>query len=121
MASVVVAGEQEQAENTSVPDAVAVDNQPDGGAAAGLERGLVDRLIGDVINDNLRLLQKIRARMDRVDVQEPTIEVRFRDVTVEAECRVVQGKPLPTLWNSALAAAAVSPSATYYKPRHSTK
>ena len=37
-----------------------------------------------------------------MDVQEPTIEVRFRDLSVEAECRVVQGKPLPTLWNSAL-------------------
>ena len=46
--------------------------------------------------------------MHRVDVQEPTIEARFRDLSVEAECNVVQGKPLPTLWNSALAAASVS-------------
>lgn len=46
----------------------------------------------------------------RVDVQEPTIEVRFRELAVEAECRVVKRKPLPTLWNSALSATSVSNS-----------
>ncbi|TVU13511.1 hypothetical protein EJB05_40571, partial [Eragrostis curvula] len=69
------------------------------------QQEFIDRLIQDVDKDHLRLLQKIRDRMNRVDVQEPTIDVRFRDLTVEAECRVVNGKPLPTLWNSALSAA----------------
>ncbi|TVU03468.1 hypothetical protein EJB05_51020, partial [Eragrostis curvula] len=74
------------------------------------QQEFIDRLIQDVDKDHLRLLQKIRDRMNRVDVQEPTIDVRFRDLTVEAECRVVNGKPLPTLWNSALSAASVSNS-----------
>ncbi|KAH0935022.1 hypothetical protein HID58_012139 [Brassica napus] len=30
----------------------------------------------------------------------PTIEVRFSDLFVEAECEVVYGKPIPTLWNA---------------------
>uniref|UniRef100_J3NCE9 ABC transporter domain-containing protein n=1 Tax=Oryza brachyantha TaxID=4533 RepID=J3NCE9_ORYBR len=48
------------------------------------------------------MLVKQRERMDRVGVRPPTVEVRWRDVCVEAECQVVAGKPLPTLWNSAL-------------------
>ncbi|RCV33002.1 hypothetical protein SETIT_7G048300v2 [Setaria italica] len=110
MASVEVGGEQdkEQAEKTSsAADAAAVKKNPSDGGATGRPGDLVDRLIVDVLKDNLRLLQNIRARMDRVDVQEPTIEVRFRDLSVEAECRVVKGKPLPTLWNSALAAVSL--------------
>ncbi|XP_059652222.1 pleiotropic drug resistance protein 3-like isoform X3 [Cornus florida] len=38
--------------------------------------------------------------MDKVGVQFPTVEVRYNNLRVEAECEVVQGKPLPTLWNS---------------------
>lgn len=30
----------------------------------------------------------------------PSVEVRYKNLNVEAECEVVQGKPLPTLWNS---------------------
>lgn len=30
----------------------------------------------------------------------PTIEVRYENLSVEAECKIVHGKPLPTLWNS---------------------
>lgn len=30
----------------------------------------------------------------------PTIEVRYNNLCVEAECEVVKGKPLPTLWNA---------------------
>jgi hypothetical protein len=38
--------------------------------------------------------------MDRVGVRPPTVEVRWRDVCVEVECQVVQGKLLPTIWNA---------------------
>lgn len=38
----------------------------------------------------------------------PTVEVRYRNVSVEAKCEVVHGKPLPTLWNVAKAALSVS-------------
>ncbi|KAF9591169.1 hypothetical protein IFM89_002124 [Coptis chinensis] len=30
----------------------------------------------------------------------PTVEVRYENVCVDAKCKVVHGKPLPTLWNS---------------------
>ncbi|KAB1202044.1 Pleiotropic drug resistance protein 3 [Morella rubra] len=66
-----------------------------------LERhGFIERLIKDIRNDNMRLLQKIRRRMDKVGVKYPAIEVRYRNLCVEAVCEVVQGKPLPTVWNS---------------------
>jgi ABC-type glutathione transport system ATPase component len=63
-------------------------------------RQVVDTLISSIHCDNLRLLQKQRQRMDSVGVRPPTVEVRWRDVCVEAECQVVQGKPLPTVWNA---------------------
>uniref|UniRef100_A0A1J3CBG8 ABC transporter G family member 42 n=1 Tax=Noccaea caerulescens TaxID=107243 RepID=A0A1J3CBG8_NOCCA len=66
-----------------------------------LERRLfIDKLIKHVENDNLRLLQKIKKRLDEVGIELPTIEVRFSDLSVEAECEVVYGKPIPTLWNA---------------------
>ena len=36
----------------------------------------------------------------RVDLELPTVQVRFQNLSVEAECKVVHGKPLPTLWNT---------------------
>ncbi|KAJ3681311.1 hypothetical protein LUZ60_015800 [Juncus effusus] len=73
-----------------------------------IERRLfIENLIKHVENDNLRLLQKQRKRIDRVNVKQPTIEVRYQNLFVEAECEVVQGKPLPTLWNSLISKASV--------------
>ncbi|KAF8082788.1 hypothetical protein N665_0808s0024 [Sinapis alba] len=66
-----------------------------------LDRHLfIDDLIRHVEDDNLRLLQKIKKRIDEVGLELPTIEVRFSDLLVEAECEVVYGKPIPTLWNA---------------------
>lgn len=64
------------------------------------KRLFIDRLIKHIENDNLQLLQKLRERMDRVNVKLPTVEVKYKYLNVGAECEVVQGKPLPTLWNS---------------------
>ncbi|MBA0861360.1 hypothetical protein Goshw_027169 [Gossypium schwendimanii] len=36
----------------------------------------------------------------RVGLEFPTIDVRFQNLSVEADCEVVQGKPIPTLWNT---------------------
>lgn len=36
----------------------------------------------------------------RVGIKLPTVEVRYKNLCVEAECEVVYGKPLPTIWNS---------------------
>ncbi|KAI5658381.1 hypothetical protein M9H77_27174 [Catharanthus roseus] len=60
----------------------------------------IQKLIKQVEPDNLRLLQKIRKRLDKVGIELPTVEVRYNNLRVEAECEVVHGKPLPTLWNS---------------------
>ncbi|CAN6878213.1 unnamed protein product [Brassica oleracea] len=66
-----------------------------------LDRHLfIDDLIRHVEDDNLRLQQKIKNRIDEVGLELPTIEVRFSDLFVEAECEVVYGKPIPTLWNA---------------------
>ncbi|KAI4301667.1 hypothetical protein L6164_034920 [Bauhinia variegata] len=64
-------------------------------------RLLIEKLIKHIEHDNLRLLKKIRKRIDKAGVQLPTIEVRYKNLCVEAECEVVRGKPLPTLWNTA--------------------
>ncbi|XP_051146776.1 pleiotropic drug resistance protein 3-like [Andrographis paniculata] len=60
----------------------------------------IDKLIKHIEHDNLKLLHKTRRRIDKVGVELPTIEVRYSNLRVEAECEVVYGKPLPTLWNS---------------------
>jgi hypothetical protein len=75
-------------------------------------RMVVDTLISNVHRDNLRLLRKQRQRMDRVGVRPPTVEVRWRDVCVEAECQVVQGKPLPTIWNAVISNLSVCSAAS---------
>ncbi|KAM0064291.1 putative ABC-type sulfate transporter [Helianthus debilis subsp. tardiflorus] len=66
-----------------------------------LERHMfIEKLIKHIEHDNLRLLQKLRKRTDKVGVQFSSVEVRYKNLCVEAECEVVHGKPLPTLWNS---------------------
>ncbi|XP_024922481.2 pleiotropic drug resistance protein 3 [Ziziphus jujuba] len=73
-----------------------------------LERHLfIDKLIKHIENDNLRLLRKLRNRIDRVNVTLPSVEVRYKNLFVEAEYEVVQGKPLPTLWNSLMSMLSV--------------
>jgi ribosomal protein L24 len=87
---------------TSVLSSEAVDVRRLGAAQ---RRVLVERLVADIQRDNLRLLRKQRRRMERVGVRQPTVEVRWRNVRVEADCQVVSGKPLPTLLNTVLATA----------------
>lgn len=70
-------------------------------------RALVHTLIGDIHDDNLRLLREQQHRMDRVGVHQPTVEVRWQNLCVDAECQVVHGKPIPTLLNSAISTLSV--------------
>ncbi|KAL0890313.1 hypothetical protein Bca101_014296 [Brassica carinata] len=59
-----------------------------------LDRHLfIDDLIRHVEDDNLRLLQKIKNRIDEVGLELPTIEVRFSDLFVEAEMTLLLGPP----------------------------
>jgi hypothetical protein len=46
----------------------------------------------------------------RVGVKLPTVEVRYKNLQMEAECEVVHGKPLPTLWNAVKSMLSVSRS-----------
>ncbi|KAI0487906.1 hypothetical protein KFK09_027729 [Dendrobium nobile] len=50
--------------------------------------------------DNERFLTKFRNRIDKVGIQLPTVEVRFKNLKVEAKCHV-GNRALPTLANSA--------------------
>ncbi|XVF38962.1 hypothetical protein REPUB_Repub20aG0148200 [Reevesia pubescens] len=60
----------------------------------------IEKLIKHIEHDNLRLLQKHRHRIDRAGVQLPTVEVRYKNLCVQARCQLVHGKPLPTIWNA---------------------
>ncbi|MBA0605079.1 hypothetical protein Godav_017691, partial [Gossypium davidsonii] len=54
-------------------------------------RVFIDHLITIIDKDNLKL----------VGLELPTTDVRFKNLNVEAECKVVHGKPhIPTLWNT---------------------
>ncbi|XP_011005974.1 PREDICTED: pleiotropic drug resistance protein 3-like [Populus euphratica] len=66
-----------------------------------LERHVfVDKLIKKIAEDNCKLLSKFKERIDKVGLELPTVEVRYRNLSVEVEYEVVHGKPLPTLWNT---------------------
>ncbi|CAN4108971.1 unnamed protein product [Withania somnifera] len=60
----------------------------------------IEKMIQHIEHDNLQLLHKIRKRIQKVGVELPTVEVRYKNLIVVAECELVHGKPLPTLWNS---------------------
>ncbi|KAL0907286.1 hypothetical protein M5K25_021686 [Dendrobium thyrsiflorum] len=60
----------------------------------------IDDLIKNVEEDNRRLLEKIIERMNKVDVKLPTIEILYKALTVEAQCKVVKEQQLPTLWST---------------------
>ncbi|CAN6233634.1 unnamed protein product [Urochloa humidicola] len=62
------------------------------------KKNLVDRLVRIAEEDNERFLLKIRERMERVGIDNPTIEVRFENLSVEAEA-YVGNRGVPTLTN----------------------
>ncbi|CAK7348518.1 unnamed protein product [Dovyalis caffra] len=66
-----------------------------------LERHVfIDKLVKKIEEDNYKLLSKLQERIDKVGLELPTVEVRYQNLSVEAEYEVVQGKPFPTLWNT---------------------
>ncbi|KAH7684878.1 Xenobiotic-transporting ATPase protein [Dioscorea alata] len=64
------------------------------------KKEFIDRVFKVAELDNLRFLNKLRNRIDRVGVQLPTMEVRFENVTVHAKCHV-GNRAMPTLTNTA--------------------
>ena len=63
-------------------------------------RALIERLVRAAADDDHeRFLLKLRARMDRVGIDYPTIEVRYENLHVQAQVHVGD-RGLPTLINS---------------------
>lgn len=52
-------------------------------------------------NEEEHLMARMRQRLDRVGLELPTIEVRYENLTVKANCHV-GNRGLPTLWNTFL-------------------
>ncbi|RVX01625.1 Pleiotropic drug resistance protein 3 [Vitis vinifera] len=60
----------------------------------------IDKLLKKIEENNHQLLQKLREGMDRQAAPLFLLEVRYQNLSIEAECEVVHGEPLPTLWNT---------------------
>ncbi|KAG8056467.1 hypothetical protein GUJ93_ZPchr0002g24951 [Zizania palustris] len=60
------------------------------------KRALLQRIAGAVGDDHARFLTKFKERVDRVGIELPTIEVRYENLTVEAES-YVGSRGYPTL------------------------
>ncbi|KAF9617024.1 hypothetical protein IFM89_033094 [Coptis chinensis] len=61
-------------------------------------KNLVERLIRVTEEDNERFLLKLKDRMDRVGIENPTIEVRFEHLNITAEA-YIGSRALPTVFN----------------------
>ncbi|KAG8070337.1 hypothetical protein GUJ93_ZPchr0006g42732 [Zizania palustris] len=61
-------------------------------------RNLIERLVRTAEEDNERFLLKLRDRMERVGIDNPTIEVRFENLSVDAEA-YVGNRGVPTFTN----------------------
>ncbi|KAI3671594.1 hypothetical protein L1987_87333 [Smallanthus sonchifolius] len=63
-------------------------------------QGFIDKIFKVAEEDNEIFLRKFRDRVDKVGISLPTVEVRFQNLSVEADCHVGD-RALPTLINSA--------------------
>ncbi|KAG0457816.1 hypothetical protein HPP92_022973 [Vanilla planifolia] len=59
------------------------------------------RIFRDGEDDEETFLKKLRQRVDKVDIELPTVGVRFENLSVEAKCHV-GSRALPTLLNASL-------------------
>ncbi|KAD2806219.1 hypothetical protein E3N88_39596 [Mikania micrantha] len=60
----------------------------------------IDKIFKVADEDNGRFLKKFRDRLDKVGISLPTVEVRFENLKIEADC-YVGDRALPTLLNAA--------------------
>ncbi|XP_028768416.1 pleiotropic drug resistance protein 2 isoform X2 [Neltuma alba] len=65
------------------------------------KRHLLDCILQNIEEDNLKFLQRLRNRIDKVGIEIPKIEVRFEHLFVEGEA-YIGTRALPTLVNSTL-------------------
>jgi len=61
-------------------------------------KNLLERLVRTAEEDNERFLLKLRNRMERVGIDNPTIEVRFENLNIDAEA-YVGNRGIPTFVN----------------------
>ncbi|XP_016169834.1 ABC transporter G family member 29-like [Arachis ipaensis] len=62
---------------------------------------IIDKIFKVAEEDNEKFLTKFRNRIQKVGIRLPTVEVRFQNLTIEADC-YVGSRALPTLPNVAL-------------------
>ncbi|KAK6148816.1 hypothetical protein DH2020_016341 [Rehmannia glutinosa] len=60
----------------------------------------IDRVLKVPDEDNETFLRKLRSRIDEAGIRLPTVEVRFKNLSVEADC-FIGDRALPTLPNAA--------------------
>ncbi|KAJ0755525.1 putative ABC-type sulfate transporter [Helianthus annuus] len=60
----------------------------------------IDSIFKVAEDDNERFLRKFRDRVDKVGISLPTVEVRFQNLTIEADC-YIGDRALPSLPNAA--------------------
>ncbi|XP_026442828.1 pleiotropic drug resistance protein 2-like [Papaver somniferum] len=65
------------------------------------KKQLMDSILKVVEEDNEKFLQRLRNRIDRVGIDIPKIEVRFENLSVEADAYLAS-RALPTLFNATL-------------------
>ncbi|KAG6497045.1 hypothetical protein ZIOFF_044931 [Zingiber officinale] len=62
---------------------------------------LLEKIFKVVEEDNERFLKRLRERIDRVGLELPKIEVRYQNLSLEADV-YVGSRALPSLWNTTL-------------------
>ncbi|XP_072999974.1 ABC transporter G family member 48-like isoform X2 [Typha latifolia] len=62
---------------------------------------LLEKIFKVVEEDNEKFLNRLRQRIDRVGLELPTIEVRYENLSIEAD-GYVGSRALPTLWNASI-------------------
>ncbi|XP_023759508.1 ABC transporter G family member 29 [Lactuca sativa] len=63
-------------------------------------QNFIDKIFSLPEEDNERFLRKFRERVHKVGISLPTVEVRFQNLSIEADCHVGD-RALPTLTNAA--------------------
>ncbi|XP_078148909.1 ABC transporter G family member 36-like [Carex rostrata] len=84
------------------------------------KKALLDRLIRVPEEDNERFLLKLKERFDRVGIELPTIEVRYENLSIDAETHV-GNRGLPTVLNATMNTIESIANSLHILPSRKTK
>ncbi|XP_078168184.1 ABC transporter G family member 36-like isoform X1 [Carex rostrata] len=84
------------------------------------KKALLERLVRVAEEDNERFLLKLKDRIDRVGIQLPTIEVRYENLSIDAEAHV-GSRGLPTVINSTMNTLESIANSLHILPSRKTK